>query len=63
MTRPAQTYSPTRDAWRRFRKHRLAVVSLVVLGLLSGSAAAMRSSFMFAKGRGDPLATQGDVKA
>ena len=37
MARPAQTYSPARDAWRRFRKHRLAVASLVVLGLLSVS--------------------------
>jgi len=26
--------SPTREAWRRFRKHRLAVVSLVVLGVM-----------------------------
>jgi len=26
--------SPTREAWRRFRKHRLAVVSLVMLGLM-----------------------------
>jgi peptide/nickel transport system permease protein len=26
--------SPTREAWRRFRKHRLAVISLVVLSLM-----------------------------
>ena len=32
--KPAAAYSPGRDAWRRFRKHRLAVVSLVVLSLL-----------------------------
>ena len=31
--------SPTREAWRRFRKHRLAVVSLVVLALLVGGIA------------------------
>ncbi len=30
----AAPLSPTREAWRRFRKHRLAVVSLVVLGLM-----------------------------
>jgi peptide/nickel transport system permease protein len=27
-------FSPTREAWRRFRKHRLAMMSLVVLGLI-----------------------------
>jgi peptide/nickel transport system permease protein len=32
--RPAAAFSPTRDAWRRFRRHRLAVASLFVLGLL-----------------------------
>ena len=32
--RSTEPLSPTREAWRRFRKHRLAVVSLVVLGLL-----------------------------
>jgi peptide/nickel transport system permease protein len=32
--RPAQRYSPWLDAWRRFRRHRLAVASLVVLGLM-----------------------------
>jgi peptide/nickel transport system permease protein len=32
--RTAAPLSPTREAWRRFRKHRLAVVSLAVLGLL-----------------------------
>lgn len=30
----AREVSPTRLAWRRFRKHRLAVASLVVLGLM-----------------------------
>jgi len=29
--RPAQRFSPTADAWRRFRRHKLAVVSLGVL--------------------------------
>ena len=33
-TRPARHYSPWLDAWRRFRRHRLAVASLVVLGLM-----------------------------
>jgi peptide/nickel transport system permease protein len=32
--RPAPRKTPAREAWRRFRKHRLAVVSLVVLALL-----------------------------
>ncbi len=32
--KPAPAYSPARDAWRRFRKHRLALASLVVLTLL-----------------------------
>jgi peptide/nickel transport system permease protein len=32
--RASASLSPTREAWRRFRKHRLAVVSLVVLGLM-----------------------------
>ncbi len=32
--RAAAPLSPTSEAWRRFRKHRLAVVSLVVLGLM-----------------------------
>jgi peptide/nickel transport system permease protein len=27
-------FSPTREAWRRFRKHRLAMVSSVVLGII-----------------------------
>jgi peptide/nickel transport system permease protein len=31
MTRPHRRSSPWREAWRRFRKHRLAVVSLAVL--------------------------------
>jgi peptide/nickel transport system permease protein len=30
----APTFSPTREAWRRFRRHRLAVASAVVLGLM-----------------------------
>jgi peptide/nickel transport system permease protein len=30
----AQRFSPAADAWRRFRRHRLALASLVVLGLL-----------------------------
>jgi len=33
-TRPARHYSPWLDAWRRFRRHRLAVASLVILGLM-----------------------------
>ena len=32
--RAAATFSPARDAWRRFRRHRLAVVSLGVLAVL-----------------------------
>ena len=32
--RTAPPISPTREAWRRFRKHRMAVASLVVLALL-----------------------------
>ena len=32
--RPARHYSPWLDAWRRFRRHRLAVASLVILGLM-----------------------------
>jgi peptide/nickel transport system permease protein len=32
--RSARRASPARDAWRRFRRHRLALASLVVLGLL-----------------------------
>jgi peptide/nickel transport system permease protein len=32
--KPSPSLSPGREAWRRFRKHRLAVVSLVVLLLL-----------------------------
>src|SRR5580704_6853341 len=32
--RPAQRFSPARDAWRRFRRHRLAVLSAVVLSLI-----------------------------
>ena len=31
MTRPHRRFSPWRESWRRFRKHRLAVVSLAVL--------------------------------
>jgi peptide/nickel transport system permease protein len=34
VPRAAPPLSPTREAWRRFRKHRLAVVSLVVLTLM-----------------------------
>jgi peptide/nickel transport system permease protein len=33
-SRPAQPVSPTQEAWRRFRKHKLAVVSLGILGAL-----------------------------
>ncbi len=29
--RPARPFSPWRDAWRRFRRHRLAVASVVIL--------------------------------
>jgi len=32
--RPTPRYSPARDAWRRFRRHRLALFSLIVLGLI-----------------------------
>ena len=32
--RPAAAFSPGRDAWRRFRRHRLAVLSLGVLGVI-----------------------------
>ena len=32
--RPAQRFSPARDAWRRFRRHRLAVLSGLVLCLI-----------------------------
>ena len=32
--RPARHYSPWLDAWRRFRRHRLAVASVVILGLM-----------------------------
>jgi peptide/nickel transport system permease protein len=32
--RAAAPLSPTRETWRRFRKHRLAVISLFVLGLM-----------------------------
>ena len=34
LARVAPPLSPTREAWRRFRKHRLAVISLFVLGLM-----------------------------
>ncbi|HEY3845865.1 MAG TPA: hypothetical protein VGL95_01985, partial [Acetobacteraceae bacterium] len=30
----AAPLSPSREAWRRFRKHRLAVLSLIVLGVM-----------------------------
>jgi peptide/nickel transport system permease protein len=32
--RPVQHFSPALDAWRRFRRHRLAVFSALVLGLI-----------------------------
>ena len=32
--KPQRTFSPRREAWRRFRRHRLAVVSLFLLGLI-----------------------------
>jgi peptide/nickel transport system permease protein len=32
--RPAQRFSPALDAWRRFRRHRLAVASALVLSLI-----------------------------
>src|ERR1043165_363082 len=32
--RPARPFSPWRDAWRRFRRHRLAVVSVVILATM-----------------------------
>src|SRR5487761_1940117 len=35
--RPAAAFSPARDARRRFRRHRLSLVSLIVLGLLVGA--------------------------
>ena len=31
---PRPTYSPTRESWRRFRRHRLAVASSVILGTM-----------------------------
>src|SRR6202047_3383289 len=31
----ARHVSPGREAWRRFRRHRLAVVSMVILGLMT----------------------------
>jgi len=37
--RPRTLVSPAREAWRRYRKHRLAVVSLVVLALMVGGIA------------------------
>jgi peptide/nickel transport system permease protein len=30
----APTFSPTREAWRRFRRHRLAVISAIILALM-----------------------------
>jgi peptide/nickel transport system permease protein len=33
-TRPARHYSPWLDAWRRFRRHKLALASAVILGLM-----------------------------
>ncbi len=33
-TTRAPTFSPTREAWRRFRRHRLAVISTGVLGMM-----------------------------
>jgi peptide/nickel transport system permease protein len=33
-TRPARHYSPWLDAWRRFRRHRLALASAIILGLM-----------------------------
>ena len=39
VPRPRRTLSPGREAWRRFRKHRLAVVSLVVLTLMVAAIA------------------------
>ena len=30
----APTFSPTREAWRRFRRHKLAVISAFILGLM-----------------------------
>jgi peptide/nickel transport system permease protein len=32
--RPARPYSPWQDAWRRFRRHRLAFASLIILGTM-----------------------------
>jgi peptide/nickel transport system permease protein len=37
---PSARLSPRRETWRRFRKHRLAVISLVVLGLIAIGIAA-----------------------
>ena len=37
--RPRRTRTPTAEAWRRYRKHRLAVVSLVVLTLMVAAIA------------------------
>src|SRR5262245_33923759 len=34
VARPRQRFSPWQEAWRRFRRHRLAVVSAIVLGLM-----------------------------
>src|ERR1043166_5075294 len=34
LPRPARPFSPWRDAWRRFRRHRLAVVSVVILATM-----------------------------
>jgi peptide/nickel transport system permease protein len=32
--RPSRPYSPWQDAWRRFRRHRLAFASLIILGTM-----------------------------
>ncbi len=32
--RPAEQFSPARDAWRRFKRHRMALISLGVLGVV-----------------------------
>src|SRR5262245_5335776 len=34
VPRKAQRFSPWQEAWRRFRRHRLAVASAIVLGLI-----------------------------
>ena len=34
MQQRAPTFSPTREAWRRFRRHKLAVISAFILGLM-----------------------------